>query len=229
MKDDPNHLSPTSPKKTNRNANDITIVMIRPEHAPHLEELQRICFPTLGAEELMREPHFRNHAKLFPEGNFVALTSDEQVVGLGSGFLIDFDFEAPHHTFQQIIDSGYYTHHNPKGDYYYGADISVHPQYRRRGIGSRLYHARKNVVKHLNRRGIIGGGLIPDYAKHKHNLSPQAYVDKVISGELYDSTLSFQLSQGFVVRGLLENYIEDSASDNWSTLIVWNNPDYNAL
>jgi len=24
----------------------------------------------------------------------------------------------------------------------------------------------------------------------------------------------------------LENYIEDSASDNWSTLIEWVNPDY---
>jgi predicted N-acetyltransferase YhbS len=203
----------------------VKIVNIQPEHAPHLEQLQRDCFPTLGENELMRAEHFRNHAKLFPEGNFVAQTKDH-VVGLGSGFLIDFDFDHADHTFQDIIDGGFYTHHDPDGDYYYGADISVHPKWRRRGIGRRLYRARKEVVRRLNRKGIVAGGLIPDYAKHKHKLSPQDYVQKVVAHKLHDSTLSFQLSQGFKVRGLLENYIEDEASDNWSTLIVWENPDY---
>jgi hypothetical protein len=33
------------------------------------------------------------------------------------------------------------------------------------------------------------------------------------------------MKQGFEVRGLLENYLEDSASDNWATLIFWPNPD----
>ena len=40
----------------------------------------------------MREEHFLNHCRLFPGGNFVALHG-ERVIGLGSGFLIDFDFE----------------------------------------------------------------------------------------------------------------------------------------
>jgi hypothetical protein len=31
---------------------------------------------------------------------------------------------------------------------------------------------------------------------------------------------------GFQVRGMIANYIEDSASDNWATLIEWVNPDY---
>jgi hypothetical protein len=48
----------------------------------------------------------------------------------------------------------------------------------------------------------------------------------VVAGTLQDATLSFQLRNGFRVRGLIENYIEDSASDNWSTLIEWVNPDY---
>jgi hypothetical protein len=29
------------------------------------------------------------------------------------------------------------------------------------------------------------------------------------------------LDNGFEVRGLLENYIEDEADDGWATLIVW--------
>lgn len=203
----------------------ITITNIQPKYAKALEQLQRDCFPTLGEQELMVEAHFLKHCELFPEGNFVALI-DDKVVGLGSGFLIDFDFDHPDHTFLEIIADGYYTNHDPDGDYYYGGDISVHPDYRRRGIGKMLYDARQNTVKQLNRKGIVAGGLIPDFANHKDKMSVNQYVDAVVAGELYDRTLSFQLKNGFVVRGVLENYIEDSASDNWSTLIVWDNPDY---
>jgi hypothetical protein len=35
-----------------------------------------------------------------------------------------------------------------------------------------------------------------------------------------------QLRNGFEVKGMLKNYIDDSNSDNWATLIVWQNPHY---
>jgi len=203
----------------------IRIDTIKPEYADALEQLQIDCFPTLAPHERLRREHFLKHYELFPEGNFVALRGD-RVVGLGSGFLTDFDFGDPDHTFQEIIAGGFYTHHDPAGAWYYGGDISVHPKFRRRGIGSKLYAARKDVVRQLNRRGIVGGGLLPGFAAYKQSISPQEYVARVVKEELYDSTLSFQLRQGFQVRGLLQNYIEDSASDNWSVLIVWENPDF---
>ena len=204
---------------------NVTIDTLRPTYATALEQLQRDCFPTLAHSELMSEAHFLNHCRLFPEGNFVALVGG-RVVGLGSGFLIDFDFDHAQHSFQEIIDGGFYSHHDPDGDWYYGGDISVHPDFRRRGIGSRLYQARMGIVKALNRKGIVAGGLIPDFVNHKTHMSAQDYVDKVVARELYDSTLSFQLGRGFTVRGMLRDYIEDEASDNWATLIVWENPDY---
>ena len=203
----------------------IRIETIRPEYAEALEQLQRDCFPTLAEGELMNAAHFRNHCRLFPEGNFVALCG-ERVIGLGSGFLINFDFDDAQHSFQEIIDGGWYSHHDPAGMWYYGGDISVHPDYRRRGVGSRLYAARKGIVQRLNRRGIVAGGLIPGYSAHKQELTVQQYVDKVVAGELRDNTLSFQLGRGFAVRGLLRDYIEDAASDNWATLIVWENPHF---
>jgi len=104
----------------------------------------------------------------------------------------------------------------------------VHPDFRRRGVGSLLYEARKGIVKKLNRRGIVAGGLIPGFAAYKETMSPDDYVERVASGALHDSTLSFQLGRGFEVRGLLEDYIDDEASDNWATLIVWENPSYMA-
>ena len=204
---------------------EIKIDTLRPKYAKALEQLQRDCFPTLAEDELMLEEHFLNHCRLFPEGNFVAL-SGKQVVGLGSGFLIDFDFAHAQHSFQENIDGGYYSNHDPSGDWYYGGDISVHPDYRRRGIGSMLYQARKDVVQALNRKGIVAGGLIPDFVNYKTRFTAQEYVDRVVAGEFYDSTLSFQIGRGFMVRGMLRDYIDDSASDNWATLIVWENPTF---
>lgn len=208
----------------------IEITQLNPSHFEALEELQRIAYPTLGAQELMRAEHFASQYRVFREGQFVAIATDEsgqeRVVGQGSGFFVDFDFEHPHHTFREIIAEGHFTNHDPNGAYYYGADISVHPDYRGRGIGRMLYKARKALVRRSNRRGIVAGGLIPGFARYKHMMSPHEYVERVVRGELADPTLTFQLRNGFVVRGILENYIEDSASDNWSTLIEWVNPDY---
>jgi GNAT superfamily N-acetyltransferase len=203
----------------------IYIITIQPAHFAALEELQRICYPTLGAHELMHVEHFASQYRIFAEGQFVALAGD-QVVGQGSGFFINFDFDHPQHTFSGICAGFYFTNHNPNGDYYYGADISVHPGFRRRGIGRLLYEARQTLVQRYNRRGIVAGGLIPGYAHYRTQMSVAEYVEQVVAGKLHDRTLSFQLSNGFCVRGLIENYLEDSASDNWSTLIEWVNPQH---
>ncbi len=67
---------------------------------------------------------------------------------------------------------------------------------------------------------------MPGFVHYKHQMAVQDYVDQVLAGELFDPTLTFQLKEGFAVRGLLRDYLVDSASDNWATLIVWENPDY---
>lgn len=201
------------------------IVTIEPAHFHQLEELQRVCYPTLGAQELMLVEHFAAQYEIFAEGQIVVLDG-ERVIGQGSGFFVDFDFAHPDHTFSEICAGFYFSNHDPDGDYYYGADISVHPRYRGRGIGHKIYAARRAVVRRHNRRGIVAGGLIPGYAKYKEELSVQQYVDRVVADELRDPTLTFQLHNGFRLRGLLQNYLEDSASNNWSTLIEWVNPHY---
>jgi GNAT superfamily N-acetyltransferase len=204
---------------------EVTITTLKPEYFEALDELQRIVYPTLGEQELMRAEHFAAQYEIFPQGQIIAL-SEGQVVGQGSGFFIDFDFAHPDHRFRDICANFYFSNHDPNGAYYYGADISVHPNFRRRGIGRRIYDARKDVVRAANRRGIVGGGLLPGYPPHRGEMSPRAYAEKVVAGEYHDNTLSFQLSMGFELRGMIRDYIEDSASDNWATLLVWENPDY---
>lgn len=210
---------------------EVRIVQIAPEYFVALEQLQRDCFPTLAAKELMRAPHFASQYAIFPEGQFVALAEDpeapggDRVVGMASGFFTEFDFDSPHHTFREMTDHFYFRTHDPAGPWYYGVDISVHPAWRGRGIARNLYRARMELVQHRNRRGIVAGGLIPGYDRHRE-LTPTEYVDQVVGGRLNDSTLNAQLRMGFRVRGMLPEYIEDSASDNWATLIVWENEEY---
>jgi GNAT superfamily N-acetyltransferase len=202
-----------------------TVTTLQPAHFAGLEELQRLAYPTLGPQELMRVEHFASQYAVFPEGQIVVLDGD-RVIGQGSGFFTDFDFVHPAHTFREICDGFYFHTHDPSGAWYYGADISVHPAYRGRGIGKLLYRARKELVQRRNKRGIVAGGVLPGYADHRGKLTVPEYVERVVAGELVDPTLTFQLRQGFVVRGLLENYIDDSAADNWATLIVWENPEF---
>jgi len=210
--------------------NEIRIVNIEPRYFEGLAALQGICFPTLAPAERMRVEHFAKQYELFRAGQVVAVhmgdDGEERVVGQGSGFFIDFDFDHPDHTFFEICAGLYFTNHDPDGDYYYGADISVHPAYRRRGIGRRLYAARQELVRRYHKRGIVAGGLIPGFAAYKQTLSAHEYVARVVAGDLYDPTLTFQLHNGFRVRGVLEGYIDEPATDHWSTLLEWVNPDY---
>jgi GNAT superfamily N-acetyltransferase len=203
----------------------IRVTNIQPAYFAGLEALQRACYPTLAEHELMKVEHFASQYAVFPAGQFVVLDG-ERVVGQGSGFFLDFDFDHPNHRFHEICDNFYFRNHDPAGAWYYGADISVHPDYRGRGIGKLLYKARKELAVRANRRGIVAGGLLPGFAEHKQRMSVQEYVAKVQTGDLFDATLSFQLKSGFVVRDLLPDYLDDSAADNWATLIVWENPAY---
>ena len=87
---------------------------------------------------------------------------------------------------------------------------------------------RDRICVDLNLTGIIAGGVIPGYAEHKDTISADEYIEKVVAGELYDPTLTFQLENGFEAPCALKNYMKDPAVDDYASLIVWHNPDYSA-
>ena len=202
---------------------DLQYVNITEALAPRCAALELLSFPHADPEELISEADFRAYARVFPEGFFVCLDGDT-VVGQGGGIFLDFDFDHPQHTIVGITGEHQCGNHDPDAAWYYGTDIVVHPDHRRRGIGRALYDLRKDVVRRYGKRGIIAGGHIPGFADHKHAMTAAEYVDRVARGDLYDATLSFQLDNGFEVRGVLANYITDEATDGWSALIVWENP-----
>lgn len=199
---------------------DILITNTQAEYIQQLVELQIVCYPTLADTSRLKAPHFESHLRIFPEGQWVGLDGP-RVIGMSAGFLCTFDFDQPHHTFDDMIGYGYFTRHDPRGQHFYGADVSVHPAYRGRGISRRLYDARKDLVRQLGLQGIVAGAMIPGFAQYKSRIDAPAYVARVVAGEIFDPTLSVQLRQGFRVRGLLPNYLPDTPTDSWAVLIEW--------
>jgi len=188
--------------------------------------LELLAFPHADPSDLLDEEDIRVYAQTFPEGFFVVLDGD-RVVGQGAGIFLDFDFDHRQHTIAEITGPHQCGNHDPAGEWYYGTDMVVHPDYRRQGIGSRLYEVRKDLVVRHNKAGIIAGGHIPGFVDHRTEMSAPEYIERVATGELYDPTLSFQIENGFRVAGALENYLHDDATDSYSALIVWDNPEYN--
>lgn len=199
-------------------------VQMRAEHAAQIHALQRVCFPHTPVDKLFQPAELVSLAERFPQGHIVVLDG-ERVAGFGAGIFINFDWEHPQHDLDEFVGPAC-CNHDPDGDYYYGTDISVHPDYRRQGIGRQLYELRKGIVRRYNRKGIVAGGVLPGYVNHKQSMTALEYVRRVAAGELYDPTLTFQLGNGFELRGVLANYFEDEKTGGWASLIYWPNPDY---
>lgn len=202
-----------------RLSNGIRICSTRPEHAPGLERLQILCFPTLEDEERFKQAHYRKHVELFPEGQFVALDGSE-VVGMTSTIRLDFDFEHTVHTFADIIQGGWLTSHQPDGRWLYGADIGTHPDYRGRGIARGLYAARQDTVRRLGLEGQVTVGMLRGYGALKREMSAETYYQSLLRGERNDPTISAQMKIGFEPRGLMPNYLNDPVCDNNGVLLV---------
>lgn len=185
--------------------------------------LQKACFPNMSPWEL---EHLESHLKIFPEGQF-CVEYDGEIIGSASSLIINFDEYDDQHTYDEITDNGYITNHNPQGYNLYGIEVMVHPQYRRMKIGRRLYEARKKLVQELNLKSIIIGGRIPNYSKHADRLTPRKYVEEVIQHNIYDPVLTFQVMQGFTLKRINQNYLDDDVqSMSYATLMEWNNIDY---
>ena len=203
---------------------EITYQQIDARWAAELAAIERAAFPTAGAVDLLTTEDIKILCGVFPEGGFVALDGDRPV-GMGVGILIDFDFDEPHHSLDDLCGENSCGNHRDDADWYYGVTIAVDPAYRRLGNGHQLYLLRKDVVRRLGKKGIVAGGVMPGYADHINDMTADEYVERVVAGDLYDPTLSFQLENGFEILGAIPDYMDDPAVGDNAALIVWRNPD----
>ncbi len=169
-----------------------------------------------------------SHLRVFPEGQFVIedhLTG--KIVGMSSSLIVRWDDYAFGANWREMTDKGLFTNHDPVGGRtLYGAEVMVDPEMQRKGLGKKLYVARRELVRRLGLRRIRAGARLRGYHRFASRMSVEEYVQSVVRGEHRDPTLTFQLREGFEVVAVVHSYLmHDPESLGYAAVIEWLNPD----
>jgi GNAT superfamily N-acetyltransferase len=187
-------------------------------HAKEQAELQKCVFPTLSEHELMTQKHYERHLEIFPEGQLIVLDGEKVIA---SSTTMRQDYHAGHHTFLEISDNLWMGTHEPEGEWLYGLDVSVHPNYQGKGIGRAIYNARQEMAQALGCKGQMTAGMPIGYDKVKKEMTIEEYCEALIKGERIDPTVTAQTKCGFTLVEPLFDYLDDPRSGNASILMYW--------
>ena len=161
----------------------------------------------------------------FPAGQFV-ITVNDKIVGYCATFMIDGKTALHRHTWAEITGNGYASRHDPQGEWLYGMEVCVDPDYRGYRLGQRLYSERKKLCQSLGLKGIVFAGRLPTLAKRiKKYGTVENYIDQVQQKKVRDPVLSFQLHNDFEIIGIIPDYLTvDHQSLGYGIHLVWKNP-----
>ncbi len=201
---------------------NIELSFLKIEEYEAFKQLMIETYPMV-LEPYWNEHHIKTLIDKFPKGQAVIKINNKIVAGALS-IIIDYAKFDDNHTYREITGDYTFNTHDQKGDTLYGIDIIVKPAYQGLRLGRRLYDYRKELCEHLNLKGIVFGGRIPNYHKYADELSPKEYLRKVRQKEIHDPVLNFQLSNDFHPQRVLKGYLEgDEASSEYAVLLEWDN------
>lgn len=193
-------------------------------HVDGIVNLQKLCFPSPFPEDcLWTSDHIERHLATFPLGQFVAIV-DGIVVGSASSLIITEESWRSHSGWMKTTGGFLFENHHREGTTLYGADISVHPAFRGRGIAKQLYLSRFELVvsSHLERFGTAcrtPGWL--EWQVARRDATYPEYCLAVVNGLVRDRTLTPLLRCGLQYHGVIENYMEDNESGDGAALLEW--------
>ncbi|MFE8071088.1 bifunctional GNAT family N-acetyltransferase/carbon-nitrogen hydrolase family protein [Marinobacteraceae bacterium S3BR75-40.1] len=191
---------------------------------PQIVELSERVYDGTGMYGYTAGP-LTGQINTFPEGQFVAMVGD-RVVGYCATFRIAEQLALRSHSWTTITGNGYASRHDPEGDWLYGMEVCVDPEYRGYRIGQRLYNQRKRLCEELGLKGIVFGGRLPTWRKrHKRFETIDDYVEAVRQKKQRDPVLSFQLYNNFEIHGIIPHYLDaDLDSMGYAIHLIWRNP-----
>jgi len=185
--------------------------------------LQLKCFPHMKP---WSKEQFSSQVSTFQEGQLCVQFQDK-IVASSSSLILDFSLYSEWHSWREIADEGFIRNHTLDGNTLYGIEIMVDPDFRGYKLARRLYDARKELAKKQNLMRIILGGRIPGYYKYSDQMTAREYIDKVVNKVLVDPVLTAQISNGFVIKRLVPDYLKsDVESKGYATFLEWTNLDY---
>lgn len=179
--------------------------------AADMEAVQKASFPTLSEEELITTAHFIRHIELFAEGQIV-IEHEGRIIGSTS--TIRYHYADHPHTFLEISDNLWFGTHEPDGEWLYGMDMGILPEYRGRGLAKHMYRARHELCKNLGLKGQITVGMLNGYDGVRDQYDIHAYFDLVRNRKHFDPTLTVQMNAGFDPISLIEDYLDDPRCGN---------------
>ncbi len=206
-------------------AEAIEIRNTRPEDFPRIIEICKLIYPQ---SRPWTEIQLQSHLDLFPEGQFVAVKQPEgEVVGAAASLIIAWSDYDVTHGWRDFTDHGMFTNHDPEeGRTLYAAEVMVHPSLQGRGVGTRLYDARRDLARRLGLRRIRAGARLRGYHRYADQMDAEEYALRISRGEIWDPTVSFQLRRGFHILAVAPEYLHnDPESLGFAAVIEWLNPE----
>lgn len=203
-------------------------VVVRQTTPADYDGIIDICRRVYPAASPWKKEQLATHGRLFPEGQFVAVDQESgRVAGMAASLVIkwsDYDLGM---SYKDFTDAGWFTNHDlENGRTLYGAEVMVDPATQGRGVGGKLYAARRDLVKRLDLLRIRAGARLRGYHRYASEMTPREYAARVALGDLSDPTLSFQMKHGFVPIAVQESYLpNDPESLGHAIVIEWLNED----
>jgi GNAT superfamily N-acetyltransferase len=202
-------------------------VIVRNTERGDFRGLIDLCLRVYPQTIPWRHEQLESHLRLFPEGQFVAVDSESgAILGMAASLIIRWRAYRIRGSWRDFTDHGMFTNHDPRGRTLYGAEVMVSPDAQRRGVGSRLYDARRDLVRRLGLLRIRAASRLRGYHRHADQMKARDYVLAVVQGRIHDPTLSFQLKHGFEVILVIGDYLlNDPESLGYAAVIEWLNPE----
>jgi GNAT superfamily N-acetyltransferase len=192
----------------------------RPEDIPGVIELmRRVYVQPHGPEAVWPAETLARHLETFPEGQISIVDAQGKVIGDSTSMRVTLERAMRPHRWSEITEHGTLASHDPNGDVFYGVDLAVDPDYQGMGLAHILYAARITLAVQQGCRFFVAGARMPGYHLASDLLTPESYLALVERGLIFDPTLSKQLRLGFLLHGLLREYIADPESADCAALI----------
>ena len=202
-------------------------LVIRNAKYSDVKNIRKLSLKIYPEEDGYPADQIRGQINHFRKGQLVALYNGE-IVAYASSIVVTKSKATENHTWTEITGGGYASTHDPSGDYLYGMEIFVDPEFRRLRIGARFYREREALAKELGLQGIVFCGRMPLLRRKKNkHLKPEEYLEQVKDKKIKDPVLNFQIKNGFEAVRVIRNYYpDDKASGGHAVLMIWSNPDY---